>query len=441
MLGSAAWNFGSLPKLKGNRIMPVSKKHIPSYRLHKASGQAVVTLNGRDVYLGKINTKASRTEYARVIGEWESNGRNLPPANIENDITINTMIERFWIFAEEYYCNPDGTPSRERDNYRSPLQLMINTYGLILAKDFGPMSLKAVRDSMIQAGWSRKNINRQINRLRYVFKWAGSMELIPISVYQSLQTIDGLKRGRSKAVESQEVKPVPLAYVDAVQDYVSPQIWAMIQLQLLTGARPGEIMIMRAIDIDASGKVWMYKPKEHKTSYIEHERLIYLGPRAQNIIMPYMSNKPVDWYLFSPADAEQDRRMQIHALRITPMNCGNRPGSNRKRKPNRKPRDHYDVNSYRRAIQRACDRAFPHPEYASMKSTDLTVSQREELKAWQKDHHWSPNQLRHNRATELRKEFGIDAARIILGHSSPQVTEIYAELDHAKAEEIMAQVG
>ena len=55
--------------------------------------------------------------------------------------------------------------------------------------------------------------------------------------------------------------------------------------------------------------------------------------------------------------------------------------------------------------------------------------------------HWHPNQLRHNAATRLRREFGLDAARAVLGHSSPVVTEVYAELDAAKAAEAMEKIG
>lgn len=34
----------------------------PAYRKHKASGQAIVTLDGNDFYLGPHGTKASRAE-------------------------------------------------------------------------------------------------------------------------------------------------------------------------------------------------------------------------------------------------------------------------------------------------------------------------------------------------------------------------------------------
>jgi site-specific recombinase XerC len=54
---------------------------------------------------------------------------------------------------------------------------------------------------------------------------------------------------------------------------------------------------------------------------------------------------------------------------------------------------------------------------------------------------WGPNRLRHRAASFLRKEFGLEAARVILGHTSSAVTEIYAEMDQKKAAEIMGAVG
>jgi site-specific recombinase XerD len=59
----------------------------------------------------------------------------------------------------------------------------------------------------------------------------------------------------------------------------------------------------------------------------------------------------------------------------------------------------------------------------------------------QKSHRWHPHQLRHNAATELRKGFGLEAARIILGHHSSAVTEIYAEEDRQKAVDAIMRVG
>ena len=62
-------------------------------------------------------------------------------------------------------------------------------------------------------------------------------------------------------------------------------------------------------------------------------------------------------------------------------------------------------------------------------------------KKWQKAHRWHPHQLRHNAGTCIRKEFGLDVARVILGHSSVAVTEIYAEQDEAKARSVIGKIG
>ena len=54
---------------------------------------------------------------------------------------------------------------------------------------------------------------------------------------------------------------------------------------------------------------------------------------------------------------------------------------------------------------------------------------------------WSPNQLRHAAATRIRAAYGIEIARIILGHSSAVTSEIYAEIDREKVLKIMGEIG
>ena len=111
------------------------------------------------------------------------------------------------------------------------------------------------------------------------------------------------------------------------------------------------------------------------------------------------------------------------------------------KKPRRKPGQQYDVASYRRAITRGCDLASPWPQLNGRCIKDLTEGEQVQRKAWHREHRWHPHQLRHNAGTFLRQEFGIEAARLILGHRSVSITELYAELDHRKAIEIMAEVG
>ena len=128
------------------------------------------------------------------------------------------------------------------------------------------------------------------------------------------------------------------------------------------------------------------------------------------------------------------------AARVIPIGYGNGPGTNLKLNPQRSAGDHYTALSYCRAIARACDQAFPPPEHLAKLPNKTTLKWRHRL-AWRKRHRWHPHQLRHNAATELRKEFGIEAARIILGHRSAAITEVYAEKNEQQAIEAITRVG
>lgn len=67
----------------------------PKYRKHKASGQALVTIAGRDHYLGPWKSKASRAEYDRLIGEWLAAGRPTTGLAVANELS------RAWALALE----------------------------------------------------------------------------------------------------------------------------------------------------------------------------------------------------------------------------------------------------------------------------------------------------------------------------------------------------
>jgi integrase len=262
-----------------------------------------------------------------------------------------------------------------------------------------------------------------------MFKWAVGEELIPGSVHYALAAVSGLKKGRSQARETEPVKPVAQEYVDAIEPFVSRQVWAIIQLQLLTGARPGEIVIMRPCDIDRSGKIWVYSPAKHKTAHHGHQRTIYIGPRGQEILRPFLLRQP-EAYCFSPQEAMSEWRQKTFVNRKTPLLQGNSPGTNIKDTPKRQPGEHYTPTGLAHTIAKAIKKAF-RPEGMSDK----------EYAKWKPAQHWHPHQLRHNAATYLRKEFGLETARIILGHRSAAITEVYAELDQEKAMEAVVKVG
>lgn len=387
-------------------------RKLPKFRIHKGSGQAFVELSGKRFYLGRHDTQKAQQQYHALVAEWLAAGCQL---RIDPDeITIKEMIARYWVHAQQYYRNPDGTMSSEIEAITLALRPVHELYSLTRAAEFGPLALRAVRQRMIERGGCRANINKQTSRIKRVFKWAVSEELVPGQVYHALQAVGGLRRGRCDARESDPIRPVPQEHVDAIQPHVSRQVWTIVQLQLLTAARAGEITIMRPIDIDMSGKIWVYTPTHHKTAHHGHERRIYIGPRAQGVLRPFLHRR-LDAYCFSPEEAEAERRATQHAERKTPLSCGNRPGTNRKDDPEWTPGDVYAVHAYRRAIARGCRKA-------NVPS-------------------WHPHRLRHNAATNLRRDFGLETARIILGHRSAAITTIYAEADQQKAIEAMARVG
>jgi hypothetical protein len=140
---------------------------IPAYRRHKQSGQAIVTLtdpfgNRRDVLLGTYNTALSRSEYARVIGEWEQHGRRLPtlPGKLP-DISVNEVMVAYLQYATGYYVK-DGKPTGQLDRVKRSIRVLRELYGHTRASEFGPLALKTVRENMIKVGLCRKVINQRV---------------------------------------------------------------------------------------------------------------------------------------------------------------------------------------------------------------------------------------------------------------------------------------
>ena len=98
--------------------MPRLKEKVPNYRLHRRSGQAVVTLNSKDFYLGPHGSEPSREAYDRLIQEWLSNNRMLPGQNpVQDDRDINELLVAYWDFAKAYYLK-EGRPTGELNNIR-----------------------------------------------------------------------------------------------------------------------------------------------------------------------------------------------------------------------------------------------------------------------------------------------------------------------------------
>ncbi len=387
---------------------------VPKYRHQKVKGHdyAFVDLNGVRRYLGEYDSPESKNSYDRLIAEWLETGRSkiaAPALSTKpKEASVLELCGRFWEHVENYYRKPDGTATSEQDIFRQVIRTIKQLYAGLRVSEFGPRALKAVRQQFIERKICRDTANKYTSRVKSVFKWGVEQELVPPSVWHGLQAVAGLRRGRCEAPESEGVEPVQQTHVDAIQPFVSKQVWALIKLQLFTAARPGELVMLRSADIDKSGLIWVYTPKDHKTAHHGKKRCIYIGPKAQEIVAPFMVSRPIGDFLFSPVEAEKERHAEAESHR--------RPDQKQNAcKTKRVIGDHYTTDSYRRCIDRACEKAGVPS--------------------------WHPNQLRHNAATCVRKEFGLDVAQVILGHGSLSITEIYAELDREKAINAIAKSG
>ncbi len=373
--------------------------------------------------------ESSKEEYDHLVGEWLAQNRLRPQ---QDGLTVTQVFAAYWRFAKQHY-RKDGKPTSALQEIKQTLRPVRSLYGRSLAREFGPMALKAVRQHWIDAGLSRSTINKRCQAVKRVFKWAVAEELVPPDIFHGLSAVAGLRRGRTEAHETEPVSPVPDAVVEETLPHLPEVVADMVRLQRLTGCRPGEVCTIRPCDIDRTGDVWVYEPETHKTEHHGRVRLVFIGPNAQAVLRPYLL-RPEDRHCFVPSESERKRRAMMHERRKTPLSYGNRPGLNRKRRPKCKPGERYDPASYRRAVRRAV-------EQANRKRKEEAEKNGEDGSEVQLLPKWSPNRLRHTAATEIRREFGIEGSQVVLGHSDAIVTQVYAERDMKRAEDIMRRIG
>ena len=143
--------------------MPKAKK--PAYLLHKATGQARCRIGGKDIYLGEYGSPASRQRYEELIAEWFT--RNDDARRFT--LTVDDLVLLYMEHVREHY-RKNGQATSEVNNIRIALRYVVSQFGTTRAREFGPRALKAVRQSMIDAGCVRTSINRMTARIRGMFK-------------------------------------------------------------------------------------------------------------------------------------------------------------------------------------------------------------------------------------------------------------------------------
>ena len=370
------------------------KLSLPTYRLHKPSGLARTAINGQEYYLGPYGSDESRRRYGELIARIASGMPVIDPMAKPQPATvddpgpsINEICLSFWEHAEKHYLK-NGKFTSEIHCYQSCLRILRELYGMLPAKDFGPLALKAVRAKMVEGDpnakngkgepcprkpWSRTNVNVMIGRIRRVFKYAVENEMIEADVLTRLQALAPLLAGRTKAKDNPPRHAVDQDKIDAVRELVSPLIKDLVDLQLLTGARSGELLMLTTRMIDLTGDVWKAELDDHKCVHHGQRRVLHFGPQAKMILNKYVS-------------ADRDRRL----FNIT-------------------------RTAYCRAITRVCE--------------SIKIDR------------WTPHWLRHTFCTRIRERFGIEAAQAMAGHTTSEMTDHYSSKMDSLARRTAAAIG
>lgn len=367
--------------------------------------------------LGADPEKAER-ERLRLLAEWlESQAAPTAQPSL-------TVADACAAYAQHVLVT--GTDQRTVDRVRAALSAVETLYGDRPATEFGPKALKAVRawlltqpDRRVKRGrgrtLSRQYVNKLIRAIQKAWKWLASEELIPNDRRLALESVDALEKtvGVREAPAINAVEPATVA---ATLPHCHPILAAMIRVQLLCGMRPGEVVLMRRRDLSCDPKesvvrddlpparaviednvlCWAYVPCYSKGDKHNRPRIIAVPPEAQAVLQPFLADRPVDAYLFSPAEAMAAFRAGQRRARVSPVQPSQVDRS--KGKPKKAPGEMYSTQSYGRAVVKACARAGV-PK-------------------------WLPNQLRHLLATEVYDLLGMEQAQSILGHApGSQITK------------------
>jgi len=358
---------------------------VPSYRLHRPSGLAVVTLRGVAYYLGKYGSEESKARYRKLIAEYMATG--LTPTN-GKPLSVVEAVERFTAAVVRQSADPAN-----ESHYRNALAPLLQLFGGEPVASIGPLRFREIRAVYPALGWSVTHCNAQADRLRRFLRWLVTEEQFPAEKLVAIKALPRLTV-REAAPGRGSYAPVSWDVVSATLEDCTWPIRGLVNFLWWTSARAGEAVQLSANLIRQDGVmelpdgesltlagVWIFRPVLHKTRAKGHERFILIGPRGQKMVHPYL--RP--------------------GLAFSPRDVTSRAGES------------YGAVSLGRAVARAAER--------------VGVS------------HWHPHQLRHAAATRFRAAGGLEVARILLGHAPATVTERYARPDWHRAAQVICEVG
>lgn len=408
---------------------------VPKYRKHSARNVAFCEYRGKRSYFpGKFNSPESLNAYAEFIKSI-SGSRQDSVADIDlratkgDDVPIALLCAGFLDWARNRFRKngrSTGTYEKFRDSVIPPL---VGLFGDVPTSDFGPVSLKKLRQKFVESGLCRNEVNDRTSRVKRIFSWGVENELVSESVAGALRYVSGLIPGETTARETEPVRSVPDWVIDATLPFLPPTLDDMVRVHRLIGGRPQDVCNLRWCDIDESDDVWVYTPFEHKTEHRKKARRIAIRPAAQIVLEKYR-HRPSGDFVFSPRETVRIIAERKRAARKTPVQPSQRQRGEQAAKRAPRHGERYSTRAYETAVDRAV---------AKHNKTETEMAA-EEGRAPVLLPAWSPNQIRHAFATEADHILGKESARLLLGHSHQSTTEIYIDEDTQKIKEAARRI-
>lgn len=390
-------------------IVKPKKVSVPSVVHHKASGRDVVFLRQPDgsrtmVYLGEHDSAEAARRYREVLAQHLA-GKSIVStrqAKIEASAwpTVGQLVAAYLLHVQSYYVDEAGVASKGIANICHAMTPFLRLLRDLPTDRLSIVNLVAVQQHLIEGGeCCRSTINGKLRRIRQCIRWGVERRFVSGEVWHEVSAMKGIPQGRGGVRESKVVEAVPRRWVDAVLPHLQRPLAAAVELQWWSGARPSEVLQLTRGRLEISKGPWIFRPPMHKGRWKGKERVIVLGPKCQAILSPLLKFSP-DAAILSPRDALAEISEQKRVARKSKET----PSQRQRRIDNaaKEPSvgEFYNVNSYRKAIHRACDEAgVPR---------------------------WSPHRLRHAAGTRIFLAEGIEASRVALGHSDDRVTRRYA---------------
>jgi hypothetical protein len=410
----------------------------PRAKVHGRSGMARVRVCGKEVWLGPAGSPAADQRYRQILAAWVASGGR----SIDDALVVDQPA------AVEVPRTPAKRKRAERPRADSrPASAAMTVGGLVLAylasikagrtdaevrqlskwwrareignallsraavpvAQFGPRMLREVRDELAATPKTykvadsikhraRSYVNRLVRETVAMFAWGVSEELVPVEVWQALQTTPPLRAGESRARETSPRLPVTPAEVDPILPFMPPVLADMVRFCRLVSCRPMEACNLRMADVEPCAGVLKWTLDRHKTAHHGVIKQIPIGPRAEAIVRRWAAGKSPDTPVFARADRD---RVKVEGTIRT--------------KAYRSTREAFTTEEIRKAIQSACDLA-ERPR-------------------------WTTYQLRHAGLGEVRAELGVEAEAAVAGWTSAKLAYHYAPLKFEEGAKAARRLG